>query len=70
MGIRVVAVDVGSVGPSSKFAWAAFDAPGRDLIAAGTDPKTTVSALAPGLLAGDQAALLLEAPMSVPVPDD
>jgi hypothetical protein len=68
MGIRVVAVDIGSVGPSSKFAWAAFDAPGRVLIADGTDPETAVSALAPGLLAGAQAALLLEAPMSVPVP--
>jgi hypothetical protein len=70
MGIRVVAVDIGSVGSSSMmFAWAAFDAPGRDLIADGTDPETAVSALAPGLLAGAQAALLLEAPMSVPVPD-
>jgi hypothetical protein len=69
MGIRVVAVDIGSVGPSPKFAWAAFDAPGRDLIAAGADPETAVSALAPGLLSGARAALLLEAPMSVPVPD-
>lgn len=69
VSIRVVAVDIGSVGQSSKFAWAAFDAPGRDLIAAGTDPETAVSALAPGLLAGARAALLLEAPMSVPVPD-
>ena len=69
MSIRVVAVDIGSVGPSSKFAWAAFDAPGRDLIADGTDPETAVSALASGLLAGARAALLLEAPMSVPVPD-
>jgi hypothetical protein len=68
MSIRVVAVDIGSVGPSSKFAWAAFDAPGRDLIADGTDPETAVSALASGLLAGAQAALLLEAPMSVPGP--
>ena len=68
-GIRVVAVDIGSVRPSSKFAWAAFDVPGRDPIAVGTDPETAVSALAPGLLAGAQAALLLEAPMSVPVPD-
>jgi hypothetical protein len=64
-----VAVDIGSVGPSPKFAWAAFDAPGRDLIAAGADPETAVSALAPGLLSGARAALLLEAPMSVPVPD-
>ena len=65
----MVAVGIGSVGPSSKFAWAAFDAPGRDLIADGTDPETAVSALASGLLAGARAALLLEAPMSVPVPD-
>ena len=69
MGIRVVAVDIGSVGPSSKFAWAAFDAPERQVMAAGRDPGTAVSALAPGLLSGAQAALLLEAPMSVPVPD-
>src|SRR6266705_3708569 len=69
MGVRVVAVDIGSAGQSSKFAWAAFDAPGRDLIADGTDPETAVSELVPGLLAGAQAALLLEAPMSVPVPD-
>jgi hypothetical protein len=69
MGIRVVAVDIGSVGPSSKFAWAAFDAPGRQVMAAGTDPQTAVSALAPGLLSGARAALLLEAPMPVPVPD-
>ncbi len=52
MGIRVVAVDIGSVGPSSKFAWAAFDAPERQVMAAGTDPETAVSALAPGLLSG------------------
>jgi len=44
----VVAVDVGSVGPSSKFAWAAFDAPGRDPMAAGTDPETAVSAFVAG----------------------
>jgi hypothetical protein len=69
VGTRVLAVDIGSVGPSSKFAWAAFDAPERDLIADGTDPETAVSELAPGLLAGAQAALLLEASMSVPVPD-
>lgn len=64
-----MAVDIGSVGSSSKFAWAAFDAPGRQVMAAGTDRETAVSALAPGLLAGAQAALLLEALMSVPVPD-
>jgi hypothetical protein len=69
MGVRVVAVDIGSVGQSSKFAWAAFDAPGRGLMAAGTDPETAVSALAPGLLSGARAALLLEAPMPVPVLD-
>jgi hypothetical protein len=47
MGIRVVAVDIGSVGPSSKFAWAAFDAPERQVMAAGTDLETAFSALAP-----------------------
>jgi hypothetical protein len=58
----------GSVRPPSKFAWAAFDAPGRELIKAGDDPETAVSVLASGLLAGAHAALLLEAPMAVPVP--
>ena len=32
-------------------------------------PETAISALAPGLLAGARAALVLEAPMLVPVPD-
>jgi hypothetical protein len=68
MGTRVVAVDIGSVVPPSKFAWAAFDAPERDLVKHGEDPASAVSALVPGLLAGAQAVLLLEAPMSVPVP--
>src|SRR5580704_10846735 len=68
MGIGAVAVDSGSVGPSSTFAWAAFDAPERQVMAAGTDPETAVSALVPGLPSGARAALLLEAPMSVPVP--
>jgi hypothetical protein len=68
MGTRVVAVDIGSVRPPSKFGWAAFDAPGRDLIKTGEDPETAVSMLAPGLLAGGPAALLVEAPMTVPVP--
>jgi hypothetical protein len=69
MGVYVVAVDIGSVRPPSNFAWAAFDAPGRDLVDSGTDPESAVSALVPGLRAGSQAALLLEAPMSVPVPE-
>jgi hypothetical protein len=63
-----VAVDIGSVRPPSKFVWAAFDGPGYDVVDAGTDPHSAVSALVPGLLTGAQAALLLEAPMSVPVP--
>jgi hypothetical protein len=54
MGVCVVAVDI--------------DAPGRDLVNSGTNPESAVSALVPGLLAGAQVALLLEAPMSVPVP--
>jgi hypothetical protein len=70
MGVCVVAVDVGSVRPPSKFAWAAFDAAGRDLVNSGTDPESAVPAVVPGLLVGAQAALLLEAPMSVPVPGD
>ena len=68
MGTRVVAVHIGSVRPPSKFAWAAFDAPGPDAIKAGDDPEAAVSMLASGLMAGAQAALLLEAPMAVPVP--
>jgi hypothetical protein len=34
----------------------------------GDDPETAISMLAPDLMAGGQAALLLEAPMAVPVP--
>ena len=64
----MVAVDIGSVRPPSKFAWAAFDAPERDAVGEGTDPQSAVSALVLGLLTGAQAALVLEAPMSVPVP--
>ena len=63
----MVAVDIGSV-PPSRFAWAAFDPPGRDLIKVGEDPETAVSMLTPALLAGAPAALLLEAPMALPVP--
>src|SRR6516162_11469429 len=68
MGIRVVAVDIGRWGrpPSSRGQRSMRR--GRSLIEAGTDRGTAVSALASGLLAGAQAALLLEAPMSVPVP--
>jgi hypothetical protein len=55
MGICVVAVDIGSAGPSLKFAWAAFDAPERQVMAAGTDPETAVPVLVPGLLSGARA---------------
>src|SRR5258708_8237409 len=68
MGIRVVAVDVGSVGPPSKFGWAAYDVPGREVLMSGDDPQTAVSALVAGLAWGGQAVLLLESPLSVPVP--
>jgi hypothetical protein len=68
MRIRMVAADIGSVRPPSKFAWAAFDSPDPDVIADGTDPEAALSVLAQGLLAGVQSALLLEAPMAVPVP--
>jgi len=68
MGTRVVAVDIGSIGPPSKFAWVAFDAPGSELVKDGADPESAVSAPMPDLIVGAQAVLLLEAPMSVPVP--
>jgi hypothetical protein len=70
MGIRVVAVDVGSVRPPSRFAWAAFAPPGREAIMSGNDPQSAVSAVVAGLAFGGQAALLLESPespLSVPV---
>jgi hypothetical protein len=68
MDVRVVAVDIGSVKPPSRFGWAAFDAPSQEAIADGNDPDTAVSCLLDGLAEGRQAALLVEAPMSVPVP--
>src|SRR5699024_7768647 len=52
----------------SRFAWAAFDAPSQEVVADGSDPDTAVSSLLAGLAEGLQAALLVEAPMSVPVP--
>lgn len=64
----MVAVDIGAVGPPSKFAWAEFDVPGREVVATGDDPELAVSALAASLAGDGQAALLLESPMSVPVP--
>lgn len=68
MSIRVVAVDVGSVGPPPKFAWAGFDAPAREPCGSGSDPQTAVAALVAGLAWVRQAVLLLESPLSVPVP--
>ncbi len=64
----MVAVDVGSVGPPSKFGWAAYDVPAREVLMSGDDPQTAVSALIAGLAWGGQAVLLLESPLSVPVP--
>jgi hypothetical protein len=68
MGTHVIALDIGSVRPPSKFAWTTFDAPGRNLINTGEDPEEAVWVLASALRAGTQTALLLEAPMAVPVP--
>ncbi|MEU4697472.1 hypothetical protein [Nonomuraea dietziae] len=68
MGPRIVAVDIGTVRPPANFAWAAFDAPSPDLADAGFDPLTAVSALVAALGDARRAVLLLEAPMSVPVP--
>jgi hypothetical protein len=48
MGPRPVAVDIGSVRPTSKFAWAAFDAPGRDVVDERIDPRSAVSGLPAG----------------------
>jgi hypothetical protein len=68
VGIRVVAVDIGSVGPPSPFAWAAFEVPNLQPSCTGDDPETAVDALIAGVGQDHQAALLLEAPMAVPVP--
>ncbi|MFD0692193.1 hypothetical protein [Actinomadura fibrosa] len=65
----MVAVDIGSVKSPSKFAWAAFDVPIQDTIAEGKDPNSAVERLAVGLADDRQAVLLLESPMSIPVPD-
>ncbi|WP_131975157.1 hypothetical protein [Actinomadura sp. 6K520] len=64
-----MAVDIGSVKAPSKFAWAAFDVPVQDSIAEGEDPSSAMERLAAGLADDRQAVLLLESPMSVPVPD-
>lgn len=68
MGIRVVAVDAGSVGAPSKFAWAGFDAPARQVVLSGSDPQAAVSALVGGLAWGGRAVLLWESPLPVAVP--
>lgn len=65
----MVAVDIGSVKSPSKFAWAAFDVPCQDPVAEGDDPNSAMECLAVGFADNRQAVLLLEAPMSVPVPD-
>ncbi|MGC9541280.1 hypothetical protein [Streptomyces sp. UG1] len=67
MEARVVGVDVGSVA-LGRFAWAALDTPAPSLVGQGTDPGTAVRSLAAALTSGGRAALVLEAPMSVPVP--
>src|SRR5260221_14174406 len=48
MGIRVVAVDVGSVGPPSKFGWAAYDVPPPEAVMPGEGPQTGGSARVAG----------------------
>ncbi len=64
----MVAVDIGSVRPPSKFAWAAFDAPGCDVVDEGTDPQSAVSALVPGLLAGLAQGTWMLRQLAVTVP--
>lgn len=70
-GVRVVAVDVGSVRTGS-FAWAAVEGAGagETLAGHGSDPATAVGAVTAALAGGAAAVLALEAPMSVPVPED
>src|SRR5690242_19289171 len=70
VGVRVVAVDVGSVGPPSRFAWVALDACGTTPTAGGVDPASAVDAIVAGLVRGDRVAVLLESPMAFPVPGD
>ncbi|MFG2134655.1 hypothetical protein ACGFNV_43810 [Streptomyces sp. NPDC048751] len=67
MEARVVGVDVGSVA-LGRFAWAALDAPEQALVGQGADPESAVRAVIARLASGGRAALVLEAPMSVPVP--
>jgi hypothetical protein len=55
VGVRVVAVDIGSVKPPSRFAWAAFDTPSQEVVADGSDPDTAVSCLLAGLAEDRQA---------------
>src|SRR5260221_6768613 len=69
MGIRVVAVDVGSVGPPSKFGWAAYDVPAREVLMSGDDSQTAGSALIAGVAWGGQAGPALESPASGPGAD-
>ncbi|MEV0637479.1 hypothetical protein AB0I77_21480 [Streptomyces sp. NPDC050619] len=67
MEARVVGVDIGSVA-LGRFAWAALDVPALSLAGQGADPETAVQAVIARLASGGRAALVLEAPMSVPVP--
>ncbi|WLW57222.1 hypothetical protein [Streptomyces sp. YU58] len=67
MDARVVGVDVGSVA-LGRFAWAALDTPALSVAGQGSDPEGAVQSLVAGLGVGRRAALVLEAPMSVPVP--
>jgi hypothetical protein len=69
VGVRVVAVDVGSVGPPSRFAWVALDVEGSEPAVGGVDPGSAVDAVVAGLAGGGQVAVLLESPMAIPVPD-
>lgn len=64
----MVGVDIGSVRPPSKFAWASVDASEAGLLSCGDDPEGAVQALVGPLARGGQAALVVEAPMAVPVP--
>jgi hypothetical protein len=67
-GLRAVAVDIGSVKPPGRFAWAVVDAPGDKVSDAGDDPEGAVTGLVDALQGGSRVALALECPLTVPVP--
>ncbi len=65
---RVIVADIGSVSRPFKFAWAAVDLSHPEPVGCGDDPGNCVDALLDAIGSESRVALLLEAPMAVPVP--